>query len=681
MTALSSAPEMPQEPKTFEEFSQTREDEYFWFRNKEDARVKPHLEAENAYYLEHLKPHEGFTEKVYEELVAREDTKLTSCPVKMGAFEYFTRYPEGKEHPCYVRRAVSGGNEEVLFDVNEMVGEFPNIQVMGWEPSPSHKLLALILDSSGQEEGQLFVKNLESGELKDTGIGKLSSSLEWGKGDDFIFVVGLSDQWRPDKIFRVDAQKYQKTLLLEEADPKFFVGVGKSSDSAYLIASAHSKVTTECRFISLEDNEAGEFELFREREQGLEYDIDHHPTLGFCGETNYKELNRKWVQFEPGQNPEDWKVLYSGSDSEAFRFAGLEKDYAVLFSFVEGLSKAQVYKIADGSLKEIMLAEGPATVGMGPHAEIGDNALPINVQSLKDPLVHFSVDLETLEKVEIHRKKVPNYNSDEYETQTHWVTSHDGFKFPVSLLYKKGTDLSAENNCVLYGYGSYGAPMNPTFSTRVLPMVDRGFVFAMAHIRGGGELGERVYQEQGKFLTKKNTFLDFEAAAQSLIDEKITAKKKISIMGGSAGGLLVGATLNQNPGLYAGALGFVAFVDVVNTMLDETLPLTPIEWEEWGDPRQEEFYNYIRSYSPYDNIQAVDHPPTLFTGGWNDPRVTYWEPAKMVARLRRMNTSSAPILLNTEMDAGHAGSSGRFAYLKDVARDYGFLILCHGVQD
>lgn len=669
---LSDAPVMPEEKKVFEEFGLQRTDEYFWFRDKEDSRVKPHLAAENEYFHKTLEPFGPLRNAFKKEMLAFEVEEYTTCPFEWNGFEYFKQFKKGKEHPIYCRK--KDESVETLFDVNAFVEDFPNAQVMGWQPSPSHEKIAFVLDKDGSERGRLFIMDLVHSNLEEQSVEDLSGQTEWLNENELCFVT-LSEEWRPNQVWRYNLDNGEKSLEYEEKDPKFFVGIEQSISKKYIILQAHSKVTSEARLLDVSLPEKG-FEVFKLREQGVEFELDHHPEIGFIAQTNALTPNFSLLKGDASRSWGEWEVLFAGNDEICLSSYVIDKDALALFYFEKGVSRCSVLNLSSNELSALSFGEDASVVSPGTNAEIGNNKVQINFQSLRTPPKTFLVDLLNGEKSEIYQKEVPGFDPNQYETTVEWVVSEDGFRFPVSLMWKKGLDLNSKNPCLLYGYGSYGSEMKPGFWKGIVPLVDRGVVFAMAHIRGGGELGQKTYVEQGKFLTKKNTFIDFEAAALHLTDKNIAREKGIVLMGGSAGGLLVGATLNRNPNFYAGALGFVAFVDVLNTMQDGSLPLTPIEWEEWGDPRNEEFYHYIKSYSPYDNIERSEYPPTLFTGGWNDPRVTYWEPAKMVARLRKLNQSDAPILLFTEMGAGHMGSSGRFAYIDDMARDYTFIAAC-----
>ncbi len=644
-------------------------------------------------------------EKLYQEMLSRIQETDLSVPVRRGDYFYYTRTEKGKQYPVYCRKTVgnseilrcaqddNGGVEEILLDMNELAKGHGYFRLGAFRVSPSQQLLAYSTDVTGAEEYTLYVKDLESGKLLPEKIEKTYSSLEWAADNRNLFYSVLDPAKRPYRLYRheLGTEAARDELVFEEKDEAYFLGLYKTKDREFLVLDLASKISSEIHFLKA-DNPRGNFKIMQPREPDFEYSIEHYQGR-FLIMTNHRAKNFKLAE-APVASPEreNWKDLIPARAGVKIDGLDVFKDTLVVYEREQGLPKIRVMDWASSEVHYLSFDEPVYHAEAGQNPEFESRTLRFEYTSLVTP--HSVYDYDLRKRTRELKKQQPvlgGYDPAQYASERIFAVAPDGVRVPVSLVYKKSEKRgqSPENGdspktgdrpLLLYGYGSYGICIDPDFSSVRLSLLDRGFIFAIAHIRGGGELG-RPWYEDGKFLKKKNTFHDFIAAAEHLIGEKYTQPDKLAISGGSAGGLLMGAVANMRPGLFKAVVAHVPFVDVVNTMMDPSLPLTVTEYDEWGNPNQKESFDYIRTYSPYDNIEPGDYPNMLITGGLNDPRVQYWEPSKWIARLREFQTGRNLLLLKMDMGWGHSGPSGRYDALRDIAFDYAFLLMVFGLSE
>ncbi len=670
------------EPKVDTLFGDVRVDNYYWLREKSNPEVIKYLEAENAYTKAMMKHTEKFQKKLYDEMVGRiKETDLT-VPEREGDYYYYSRTEQGKQYRIYCRKKGSlEAPEEVLLDVNALAEGHEFFSVGALLVSPDDNLLAYTVDTTGAEVYTLYVKDLRTGKtLKDT-IPNMSGSLEWANDNKTIFYSTLDSTRRPDKLFRhtLGSDYENDALMFHEKDEAFFLNIDKTRSKAYLLITLESNTTTEVWYLNA-DTPNRKFKRIHPRQHEMEYYVSHHGDK-FIIMTNDKAKNFKLME-APVTRPakKNWKEIIPHRDSVLLEGYDVFKNYLVVYERERGLKKMRIYDYTTGETHYVQFPEPVYSFWAGGNREYDTDLLRFTYMSLVTPRSVYDYNMKTKQRELKKRYEVlGGYDPSQYQSERIFATSPDGVEVPISLVYKKGMVKNGKNPLLLYGYGAYGASMDPYFSSSRLSLLDRGFIYAIAHVRGGSEMG-RWWYEQGKLLHKKNTFIDFIACAEHLIAEKYTSPEYLVISGGSAGGLLMGAVTNMRPDLFKGVVADVPFVDVLNTMLDPSLPLTVIEYEEWGNPHEEEYYFYIKSYSPYDNVEAKDYPNILVTAGLNDARVSYWEPAKWVAKLRALKTDDNLLLLKTKMSAGHGGASGRYDYLKDVAFEYAFMLDLFGIS-
>jgi len=671
-----------------------RQDDYAWLRNKEDPEVIAYLEAENAFTEQAMASTEALQQSLYDEMVGRIQETDLSVPVRIDSFLYYSRTEEGRQYPIFCRKeGDEDAEEEVLLDLNAEAEGLDYLSIGLFEVSPDHGILAYSLDTTGAESYTLRFKDLASGKRLDDVIDGVSYGFEWANDSRTVFYTVEDHAKRPHRLFKhVLGQTGEDALIFEEPDELFRVGLGKTKDHAFLVLSVGSIETSECRLLDA-DLRAGAFRLVQTRETGHRYRIEHRQGLLYIlsnrDAPNFKLMTAPVAT--PGED--DWQEMIPHDPGIMLMGLDMFEDFLAIYERRGGLRSIRVLAF-DGEASpgdehgrscgqppgyEIAFDEPVYTVSGGRNPMYKSRILRFSYTSLTTPASVYDYDMATRERVLLKRQPVlGDFVVENYESVRLFVTADDGAKIPVSLVYRKGLERDGTNPCLLYGYGSYGASMDPRFSPHRLSLLDRGMVYAIAHIRGGQEMGRQWY-DQGKFLEKRNSFDDFIAAGRALIDGGYTTSNGLAIMGGSAGGLLVGAVLNMAPDLMAAAVAKVPFVDVINTMLDASLPLTIPEYEEWGNPNDKDYYDYILSYSPYDNVEAKAYPSILVTAGLNDPRVHYWEPAKWTAKLRATKTDANPLLLKTNMGAGHGGASGRYDALKELAFDYAFILDTLGV--
>ncbi len=651
-----------------------RIDNYHWLRGKEKPEVISYLEEENAY-MEALTAHtKGLQKELYDEMVARIKETDLSVPVKNGDYYYYTRTEEGKNYRIYCRKK---GNleteEEILLDGNQLAEGKKYFSIGNFEVSDDHKLLAYSVDFDGSEQYDIYVKNLETGEMLADKVEKTAGTIVWANDHKTIFYNTLDEARRPYRLFRHQLGATDDKLIYEEKDDAYFLYPYKTKSKRFIALYLGSKVTHEYHFLDA-DNPTGNFELFAARKQNEEYSVTHHGN-DFYVLTNDKALNFKLMKTPVGKTARsNWTAVIPHDDKVLLSSVEAFKDHLVVYGRKDGFKNIRIMDLNSNKSHEVEFPEPVYTYWGSGNPDFNTDLVRFTYSSPVTPRTVYDYDMAT--KKFILKKEyevLGGYDKNDYVTERTFATAKDGTKIPISIAYKKGLKKDGNNPCYIRSYGSYGSSSDPYFSSARISLLNRGFVYAIGHIRGGSEMGRQWY-EDGKYLKKKNTFTDFIACAEHLIAEKYTKTERLCVSGGSAGGLLMGAVANMRPDLFNTVVAEVPFVDVINTMLDETIPLTVIEYEEWGNPNNKAYYDYMKSYSPYDNVEAKDYPNMLITAGLNDPRVQYWEPAKWTAKLRAMKTDNNTLILKTNMGAGHGGASGRYEALKELAFEYAFVI-------
>jgi oligopeptidase B len=657
-----------------------RVDNYFWLRNRSDPEVIAFLEAENRYTEEVMAPTKPLQENLYQEILGRIQETDVSVPVKRDDYFYYTRTEEGKAYSIQCRKRGSlEAPEEILLDANALAEGQKYFRLGNFAVSPDHRLLAYSTDLEGDETYTIQVKNLVTGELLPDRIANTYYTLEWANDNRTFFYTVLDETKRPYRAFRHELGVEPDVLVYQEDDGRFSLGLGKTRSRRFVFIELASPLTSELRYLEAGDPRA-EFRVMLPRRQDVEYDASHHGEY-FYIRTNDRAKNFRLMRTEVGDpSSENWHEVIPARAEVTIEGVDAFEDHLVIYERERGLETICIRDGMGGFSHYIDFPEPVYTVSAGGNAEYQTNLLRFNYTSLVTPTSVFDYNVRTRQRELKKQYEVRGgYDASQYQSERIFAKAPDGVEVPISLVYRRGFERNGSSPLLLYGYGAYGHSIDPRFSSDRLSLLDRGMIFAIAHIRGGAELGE-VWHDQGKLLQKKNTFSDFIAGAEHLISERYTSPDRLAIMGGSAGGLLMGAVLNARPELFHAAIAKVPFVDTLNTMLDPSLPLTMSEYEEWGNPEDKEYYNYIRSYSPYDNVAPREYPTMLVTGGLNDPRVSYWEPAKWVAKLRELKKDSNVLLLKTNMGSGHFGPSGRYEGIKEVAFDYAFLLKSLGIQ-
>jgi oligopeptidase B len=667
--------------KTFTEFGQARVDDYHWLNNGKDSNVVNHLKAENAYCHQMLGHTEGLQKKLYNEMVSRVEQVTQDVPVKSDGHWYYRRFEAGKEYPLICRKKGDwNATEEVILDLPTLSKAHKLYRLFEYQSSPDGNLLAYLVDTSGDRRNTLYIKDLRTGQLlKDQASDVANGGLVWSKDGKYLFYLLNDKTVRSYKVMRHALGSDAKTdpSVFEEKDITFSLGMGESSSKKYLMVSSGSTTTSEARYLDLA-TPLSNLKVVYPRQRDLEYYADHcegevlHIYNNANGAKNYK------VSTTPIANSglANWKDLIPHSDSSFLQRFTILKNYILIQDKVKGLNKIRILNRQTNQMEDLDFGEEVylANMYLGDPDNFESDSLRYNYQSPTTPSSTFRYDIKTKTKTILKQDKVAGYNSTQYETKRLWVKARDGVEVPLSIVYKKASfKQDGSNPLLLYAYGSYGINTEPNFNQTVVSLMDRGFVYVIAHIRGGQELGRKWYDD-GKLKNKKNTFNDFVDAAEYLVSNKYTNSDKLFANGGSAGGMLMGAVINQKPSLWRGVVAEVPWVDVISDLYDESLPLTSLEWDEWGDPRKAEFYDYIRSWSPYDNIKKENFPAILATGGLNDTQVTFYNPTKWVQRLRENNTGQNPILFECDLGAGHAGQSGRFERYKKTALKYAFIL-------
>jgi oligopeptidase B len=655
----------------------TRIDPYYWLRNREDQEVIDYLNAENAYREEQMSHLKDFEKTLFEEMKGRMKPDDESVPYRYNGYFYKVQYREGLEHPIYTRwQGTLEKPDEVktLLDVNALAEPFDYYQVSGLAVSPNNKLLAYGEDSVSRRIYTIRFKDLETGDILEDQIPNTTGSVAWANDNHTVFYTVKDESLRPYKIFKhkLGTAASEDIEVYHETDETFLTYVYRSKSDKYIIIGSHQTVSNEFRVLPA-DQPDGEFRVIQPRERMLEYNIAHFGDQ-FYIHTNWNARNfRLMITDELQTGKEHWQEIVPHRDDVLLEGLEIFRDKLVLAERHNGITRLRVMP-REGEEHYVDFGEEVYLAQFGTNREFDTPYLRIGYQSMTTPGTVYDYHMEKRElKLMKQQEVLGGFNADNYEAERLYAPARDGRKIPISLVYRKGFAKDGKQPLLLYGYGSYGHSMEPYFSSTRLSLLDRGFAFAIAHIRGGEEMG-RYWYEEGKLLNKKNTFYDFIDSAEYLIREKYTDKEHLFAMGGSAGGLLMGAIINLRPDLWKGIVAAVPFVDVITTMLDTSIPLTTGEYDEWGNPNDQQFYDYILGYSPYDNVKEQDYPAMLVTTGLHDSQVQYWEPAKWVAKLREMKTDNNPLLLYTNMSTGHSGASGRFESLKDIAMDYAFLL-------
>lgn len=678
-------PLAPQRPHTITTHGDARPDPWHWLRQQDDPDTLPYLHAENAYTAAFLQPRAALQERIYSEIRGRIKEDDNSVPEKEGDYYYCARYEEGGQYPIYCRRrGAPDGPETVLLDVNRLAEGRDYTHVGAFENSPDHRLIAYGADFDGSEQFTIRIVDLETGATLPDVIPNAYYSLEWGNDNRTLYYSVLDEHHRPVSIYRhtLGDDPAGDALVYHEDDPRFFVGLGKSNSGRFIYIVAGGNNMSEWRFLDANDPAAAPT-LIEPRAADFEYEVADHNDRFFIRH-NGGGAKDFAIATAPVAAPgyAHWTEFIAHRPGHPLRGIDAYRNHLVVACRQDGLPQVLVRRLSDGDTHYIAGVDED-DFAMSPRGgrEFDTTSLRFAYTSLKTPAAVYDYDLDTRQRTLRKQQEVPSgYDAGQYATERVRARARDGASVPISLLYRRDTPRNGSAPLYLYGYGSYGITMEASFSVSALSLVDRGFVFAIAHIRGGMEMGWDWY-EKGKLLHKRNTFHDFIDCAEHLIAAGYTAAGRIAAAGGSAGGMLMGAVVNERPDRFGCVVAHVPFVDVLNTMLDDTLPLTTMEYNEWGNPNDAEYYRYMRTYSPYDNVREQDYPPMLVTGGISDPRVTYWEPAKWVAKLRTVKTDANPLLLKINMDSGHAGASGRFERIKEVAEEYAFILAALGLED
>jgi oligopeptidase B len=663
-------------PDTFENFGQKRIDNYYWVKDKNNPKVIEYLNAENEYTESVMASTKELQQTIYDEILGRIKEDDESYPSYINGYWYYSRTEKGKQYRTYLRRKGSlDAEEEVIFDVNKMAEGKSAFIFAGYSVSPDNNKVAYLFNETGSyAEYVMKIKDLNTDEeIGFTVIG--ATSVTWANDNNTLFYGVIDQTLRPYQIHRRGLNEHQSTLIYEEKDAKFRTYVSGTKTKEYIFIGSASSTTSEERYISA-DRPLDEFKVFMPRVKDVEYSVFPHKEKFFVSYKDRENLN-SMIYEVPLTGYEDkstWKVFLPHDDDARLEGIDIVKDYISVELRREGLTEIIVMSLNGGDTKKIVFPEPVYSASMGGNPEYEATTIRYTYTSLNRPTTLYEYNILTGESIKLKEQEVPSgFNPDDYTVERLWATAPDGVLVPMAIVYKNGLKKDGSNPALIYSYGSYGYSTDVHFSASMYSLIDRGFVYAIAQIRGGSDLGEQWY-EDGKLLNKKNTFTDFIACSEKLINDGYTSSDKLAAMGGSAGGLLMGAVSNMRPDLYQTIVAQVPFVDVINTMLDDTLPLTTGEYEEWGNPNEEEYYNYILSYSPYDNISAQDYPNILVTGGINDSQVLFHEPAKYTAKLRALKTDNNILILKMNMESGHGGATGRYEGIRETAFDFAFIL-------
>lgn len=671
--------------KTLTIHDDERQDDYFWLNDRENEEVIEYLNAENDYYGAVTAKYKDFENSLFEEMKARIKEDDQSVPYKYNGYWYIVKYEKGKDYPIYLRKKDSlEAADELLFDCNEMARGHDYFKLAGLSVSPDNTMISFGMDTVGRRNYTLQIKSLVTNEILSDVIENTTGSATWANDNKTLFYTIKDEKTlRSNRVFkhRLGTSSLDDTLVFHEEDDTFGVTVYKSKSRKYLIIACYSTLTNEYYILNA-DTPDSEFSIFQKRIRGLEYSISHYNDHFYIVTNADDAINFKLMKTsEHKTGIEEWTEVIPHRPDVLLEDIDIFKDFLVISERSNGLNHIRI-KRWDGSEDYYLPFDNETyTAYTSTNVEFDTIILRYGYNAMTTPSSSIDFNMVTKEKTILKEQEVldPNFKKDNYASERLWATATDGTKIPISMVYKKGMKRDGKNPLLLYAYGSYGHTIDPYFSSIRLSLLDRGFVYAIAHVRGGEYLGRQWYVG-GKLLQKKNTFTDFIACSKFLIAENYTSPDHLYALGGSAGGLLIGAVINEAPELYNGVIAAVPFVDVVTTMLDNSIPLTTGEYDEWGNPNEKTYYEYIKSYSPYDNVKKQDYPHILVTTGLHDSQVQYWEPAKWVAKLRASKTDNNKLLLKTNMKAGHGGASGRFEALREDAEEYAFLLYLENID-
>lgn len=670
------------QPDTFTNFGQIRVDNYYWLKDKSNPKVIDYIKTENEYTDSVMAATADLQQTIYSEILGRIKEDDQSYPVLKRGYYYYSRTEKGKQYEVYLRKKGSQkATEEVVFDLNKMAERKPAFIFGGYSVSPDNSKAAYFYNESGSfAEFTLKIKDLASGE--DVGFTvKGATSVAWSTDNKTVFYSVIDNTLRSYRVYRQQLDEKQGTLVYEEKDAKFSTYVQNDKNNSYVLISSQSSTTSEEQFLRAEAP-TDDFTMFRPRQQDVEYSIYPHNEFFFVRYKNKENLNGKIYQvpINTYNDMTTWKEFVAHNKNIRIERLDILNDYVAIQLRKKGLAEIEIKPIDGGKPQMISFPEPVYSATLRGNPEYNQTTIRYSYNSLNRPNTLYEYDIKTDKSTVLKVQDIPSgFSPDKYEVERLWATAQDGTQVPMAIIHKKGMKKDGANPALIYSYGSYGISSDVGFISSFYSLIDRGFVFAIAQVRGGSDLGEQWY-EDGRLLKKKNTFTDFIACSEKLIADGYTSANKLAAMGGSAGGLLMGAVANTNPDLYQTIVAQVPFVDVINTMLDPTLPLTTGEYEEWGDPNVEAYYNYILSYSPYDNIGAQDYPNILVTGGINDSQVLFHEPTKYVAKLRSLKTDNNLLLLHMNMDSGHGGATGRYDGIKDTAFEFAFILNRVGIN-
>ncbi|MFV5699183.1 S9 family peptidase [Flavobacterium sp. ZT3R17] len=666
-------------PEKLEKFDDVRIDNYFWLNDRENPEVIDYLNKENEYYHKMTDHTKDFQKELFEEMKARIKEDDESVPYLYNGYYYITRFETGKDYPIYSRKKESlSAKEEIMFDCNELAKGQSYFQLGGLSISPDNKLAVFSTDTVGRRIYTIQVKSLETNEILEDKIEKVTGTAVWANDNHTIFYSSQDEvTLRSDKVFKhkLGSKQADNVLVYFEKDDTYNVEVAKSKSRKYLAIESGSTLTTEYRILNA-DNPDGKFEIFQKRIRGVEYSINHYKDSFYILTNKDKAENFKLMKtLETATSQENWTEVIAHREDVLLEDIEIFANYLVVEERSNGLNKIRIMPWSGEGEYYLPFESETYTAYTTTNVDFETEILRYGYQSMTTPssIIDFNMRTQAKEIKKEQQVLGGKFDKNNYKEERVWATAKDGTKIPISMVYRKELKKDGNNPLLQYAYGSYGHSMDATFSSTRLTLLDRGFIFAIAHIRGGEDLGRQWY-EDGKLLKKKNTFTDFIDCSKFLIDQKYTSPEHLYAEGGSAGGLLMGVVVNLAPELYHGIIAQVPFVDVITTMLDDSIPLTTGEYDEWGNPNKKKYYQYMLSYSPYDNVKKQNYPNMYVSTGLHDSQVQYWEPAKWVAKLRDMKTDKNVLYLDTNMDAGHGGASGRFEALKELAKEFSFLL-------
>jgi len=674
---IMKQPQAKKIAKTLIAHNNTRIDNYYWLNDRDNPEVVNYLNAENEYTKSVMQNTEVLQTKIYDEIIGRIKQTDVSVPYDFNGYSYYTKFEQGKEYPIYCRNKFGNEeHEEVFLDGNKMAEGTTFFQIGDWEFSTDNNILAYSIDTVSRRKYDIHFKNILTGKTIDNIIPNTTGNVVWANDNKTVYYEVKDNTLRSYQIYKhvIGNPINSDTLIYEETDSTFDVEVYKTKSDKFIVISSESTLSTECRIVDA-NNPDGEFRIFQARLPEMEYSIDHQNER-FLILTNNDAVNFRLMEVgEKNTGIKNWKEIIPARDETMLEEVDVFSNFFVLTERKDGLPKFRIFNTNNNSDYYLKFDEDDYYVESTLNPEYNSDKFRYRYTSLKTPLTVYDFDMNNHKQIVLKQQEViGGYNPDDYTTERKYATARDGIKIPISIVYKNDFIINGNSPLLLYAYGSYGYSIESVFRSSRLSLLDRGFAYAIAHVRGGEELGREWY-EDGKMLNKKNTFFDFIDCGEYLVSEKYTSSSRMFALGGSAGGLLVGAVINYRPDLFKGVIAAVPFVDVVTTMLDESIPLTTSEYDEWGNPNEKEYYDYMLSYSPYDNVEAKDYPALLITTGLHDSQVQYWEPAKWVAKLRETKTDNNLLLLKTNMDFGHGGASGRFEQHKETALEYAFMLM------